>query len=95
METQEKVFTLRFTLTADIPEALWGNDDFDETAWIDEWEIAIKPGLLRAVFAHLRSFPEWQAHIRNRGISPLDEIEVVVQRNLTAPTSPPDDTTQS
>ncbi len=94
METKEKTFTLRFTLTADIPAALWEDEDFDENGWLDEWEMAIKPGLLRAVFAHLRSFPDWHAHIRNRGISPLDEIEVVVQRNLTAPTPPPGDKMQ-
>jgi len=90
METREKSFIFRFTLTADIPEALWEDEDFDENAWLEEWEIAIKPGLVRAIFSHLRSFPNWEAHIRNRGISPLDEIEVVVQRNLTAPTTPED-----
>lgn len=89
METKEKSFTLRFTLTADIADELWEDEDFDETRWIEEWEAGIKPGLLRAVFSHLRSFPNWEAHIRNRGISPLEEIEIVVQRCLTAPNVPP------
>lgn len=85
METRENTFTLRFSLTADIPAALWEDDDFEEDEWLNEWEVAIKPGLIRAVFTHLRSFPSWEAHVRNRGISPLDEIEIVVQRSFSAP----------
>ena len=82
METKEKSFTLRFSLAADIPEALWEDEDFEEEEWLSDWEGAIKPGLIRTVFAYLRSFPEWEARIRNRGISPLDEIEIVMQRQL-------------
>ena len=82
METREKTFTLRFSLTADVPDALWEDEDFEEDAWLDEWEIAIKPGLIRAVFGHLRSFAGWEVHTRNRGISPLDEVEIVVTRRL-------------
>jgi len=82
---QEKTFTVRFTVTADIPEVLLEDDDFDDDAWRQEWEVAVKPGLIRAIFAHLRSFPDWEAHIRNRGMSPLDEIEIVAQRRYAAP----------
>lgn len=78
METREKTFTLRFSLMADMPDALWDDENFEENAWIDEWETAIKPGLVRAVFGHLRSFAGWEARTRNRGISPLDEVEIVV-----------------
>jgi hypothetical protein len=85
MDTREKNFTIRFSLTATIPAALWEDDDFEEDEWLNEWEARIKPGLIRAVFAHLRSFPDWQAHIRNRGISPLDEIEIVVERQFALP----------
>jgi hypothetical protein len=85
METKEKSFTLRFSLTAEIPEALWEDEDFEEEAWLNGWEQSIKPGLIRAVFAYLRSFPDWEARIRNRGISPLDEIEIVLQRRFAAP----------
>jgi hypothetical protein len=91
METPEKTFTLRFSLTADIPDALWEDDDFEEDAWLDEWEVAIKPGLIRAVFGHVRSFPGWEARTRNRGASPLDEVEIVVTRRLAAPRSTPTD----
>jgi hypothetical protein len=85
METKEKTFTLRFSLFADIPNELWEDEDFEEDAWLDEWEAGIKPGLIRAIFSHLRSFPGWQARIRNRGISPADEIEIVLTRALSAP----------
>jgi hypothetical protein len=85
METREKTFTIRFSLTADIPDALWEDDEFEEDSWLDEWEGAIKPGLIRALFSHVRSFPNWEAHIRNRGISPLDEIEIALQRSFGPP----------
>lgn len=94
METREKTFTIRFSLTADIPDALWEDDEFEEDSWLDEWEGAIKPGLIRAVFSHLRSFPNWEAHIRNRGISPLDEIEIALQRSFSQSHKAPDSDVQ-
>jgi DNA-binding SARP family transcriptional activator len=88
METRDKTFVMRFSLTATMPEALWADDDFEEDAWLTEWEAAIKPGVIRAVFSHLRSFPNWEAHVRNRGISPLDEIEIVLERSFSVPPMP-------
>jgi hypothetical protein len=82
---QDKCFTLRFSLTAEVPPELLEQDDFEETEWLNDWEANIKPGLLRAVFTHLRKFDGWEAHVRNRGISPVDEIEVVVTRNYEPP----------
>ncbi len=82
MSTNERSFNLRFSLSAKIPATLFEDDEFDENAWLDEWEVAIKPGLIRALFSHLRSFPSWEAHIRNRGMSPLDEIEIVCTRSF-------------
>ena len=87
MDTQEKSFIIRFSLAAKIPEALREDDDFEEDDWLTEWEAQIKPGLIRAVFGHLRSFPNWEAHIRNRGISPLDEIEIALERSFVVPPS--------
>ncbi len=84
MEIKEASFNLRFSLIAPMPDALLENDEFEETAWLQEWETRIKPGLLQAVFAHLRSFPGWQAHVRNRGISPADEVEIVFERKFEA-----------
>jgi ribosomal protein L11 methylase PrmA len=88
METREKSFTIRFSLAAKIPEALWENDDFEEDDWLAEWEAQIKPELIRTIFWHLRSFPNWEAHIRNRGISPVDEIEIALERRFVVPPSP-------
>jgi hypothetical protein len=85
MESRDKSFVIRFSLTANIPEAVWEDDEFEEETWLNEWEVAIKPGLIRAVFSHLRAFPNWEAHVRNRGISPLDEIEIVVERSFSVP----------
>ena len=85
MESKEKTFVVRFSLTADLPEAVWEDDDFEEEAWLNEWEAVIKPGLIRGIFSHLRSFPNWQAGVRNRGLAPTDEIEVVLQRRFHLP----------
>ena len=94
MDTKEKTFNIRFSLTADIPAGLWEDETFDEEEWLHEWEVAIKPGLIRAIFSHLRSFPNWESHVRNRGISPLDEIEIVAQRSFDTPGRPPKGTVQ-
>ena len=80
MECREKAFVLRFTVRAEIADALLEGDDFDEDAWLDEWEVGIKPAVIRAVFAQIRAVPGWEAHVRNRGMSPLDEVEIVVTR---------------
>ena len=85
MESRSKTFVIRFSLSANIPEPLWEDDDFEEDTWLGEWEQAIKPGLIRTIFAHLRSFPSWEAHVRNRGISPLDEIEIGLERSFRLP----------
>ena len=85
METDERTFTLRFSLTAEVPDILWDTDDFDERTWFDQWEAAIKPGLIRLIFSHLRSFPNWSAHVRNRGSSARDEIEIALRYKFELP----------
>ena len=85
MEARERTFTIRLSLSAVIPEALWDDDRFEEDDWLKEWETQIKPGLIRTVFTHLRAFSNWQAHIRNRGVSPDDEVEIVVERRFAPP----------
>ncbi|HEY2388554.1 MAG TPA: hypothetical protein VGK30_16480 [Candidatus Binatia bacterium] len=94
MERREKTFVLRFTLETRIPPALLEDDEFEEESWLDEWETALKPQVIRAVFASLRGVPGWSARVRNRGISPLDEIEIVVSRRFATPTEEDDDATQ-
>jgi hypothetical protein len=84
----EKTFILRFSLAAVIPDELLEDDDFDDAAWLAEWETAVKPRLIRHLFSELRAFPQWQARVRNRGIAPEDEVEVVVTRTYEAPSKP-------
>jgi hypothetical protein len=79
-DSEERSFLLRFSLSAEIPAEAWEDEDFEEDEWLEEWEAKIKPGLLRTVFAYLRTFEGWSCHIRNRGISPVDEIEIVVKK---------------
>jgi hypothetical protein len=78
--TDEHTFLLRFSLHAEIPAEAWEDEDFEGDEWLNEWEGQIKPGLVRAVFSYLRQFEGWNFHLRNRGISPLDEIEIVVKK---------------
>lgn len=83
MHREEKTFRLRFSLEVSFPEDYEGEED--EFAWVQDWEARIKPQLLKSVFDSLRQHPAWSAHIRNRGISPVDEIEVVVSRDYSDP----------
>jgi hypothetical protein len=77
---EEKVFCLRFTL-----EAVFADDyegDEDEYTWLKEWEHRIKPALLKLIFDTLRKDTAWKAHVRNRGASSLDEIEIVLVKEF-------------
>jgi hypothetical protein len=81
-DSEERTFRLRFSLSAEIPEGAWEEDDFNGDEWLNEWEAEIKPGLVRAVFTYLRTFEDWKCHIRNRGVSPLEEIEIVMKKTI-------------
>jgi len=83
MYREEQSFTLRFSLEASFPDDYDGDED--QRAWTSEWEARIKPDILKMVFESLRRHPGWAAHIRNRGKSALDEIEVVVERDFGRP----------
>lgn len=80
MQSDEHTFLLRFSVRAVIPNALLDDDEFDERAFLAEWERSVKPDVVRAVFEALRTRVQWSAHVRNRGAAPEDEIEVVVER---------------
>jgi hypothetical protein len=86
MQSDEYGFVLRFSVRADIPSTALDDDEFDERAFLGEWENALKPDMVRAVFQALRAVPGWSAHVRNRGAASDDEIEIVVERGY-----PPDD----
>ena len=81
-DSEERTFLLRFSLSAEISQEAWEDEDFAGDEWLNQWEMQIKPGLIRAVFSYLRTFEDWHCHIRNRGVSPLDEIEVVMKKTI-------------
>jgi hypothetical protein len=78
---EEKEFILRFSLEAHFPEDYEGEED--GSAWLKEWETAMKPELLKLIFSSLRSRPHWEAHVRNRGASAENEIEIVMMKNFS------------
>ena len=81
MFREEKTFTVRFSLEATFPEDYEG--DVDNHAWLQEWEKHIKPELLKLIFDSLRRRQAWNVHVRNRGMSPQDEIEVAMERDFS------------
>jgi hypothetical protein len=83
MHQEEKTFTLRFSLEASFPDDYEGAEE--DLAWVQEWEAQIKPDLLKVLFESLRQHQSWQAHVRNRGKSPGDEIEIVLARDFSKP----------
>ena len=78
MFKEEKTFNRRFSLEAEFPENYDGEDD--DYAWLKEWESRIKPEMLKAVFASLRRDLLWEVHVRNRGVSAEDELEIVFKK---------------
>ena len=76
---EEKTFTFRFSLEASFPDEYDGDED--NYVWVQDWEKRVKPELLKAMFEALRRHPSWTAHVRNRGLSPLDEIEIAMIKN--------------
>ncbi|RMH35220.1 MAG: hypothetical protein D6690_09415 [Nitrospirae bacterium] len=76
MYQEEKTFTVRIALEAQFPDHYDGEEDAH--GWLHDWETQVKPELLKAIFATLRRFPGWTAHVRNRGVSPADEIEIAL-----------------
>jgi hypothetical protein len=81
MFQEEASFTFRFSLEATFPDDYEGSHD--NQAWLKEWEAQVKPELLKVLFDTLRRFPNWSAHVRNRGRSPQDEIEVVLHKDFS------------
>ena len=81
MVREEKAFTLRFTLEAEFPDDYEGDED--EYKWVKEWEQDLKPALLKLIFDSLRKHSSWKAHVRNRGASPLDEIEIAPVKSFS------------
>lgn len=83
MYQEEKTFTFRFSLEASFSDDYEGEED--SQAWVREWEARIKPDLIKVLFESLRQHASWQAHVRNRGKSSADEIEIVLARDFSKP----------
>ncbi len=85
MFQEEKTFTVRFTLEAAFPEDYEGEED--DYAWLHDWEARVKPELMKTIFSSLRHYSSWTVHVRNRGKSPQDEIEIAVTKDFTPQTT--------
>jgi hypothetical protein len=84
MFREEKQFTFRFSLEAQFPEEYEGEQD--NYLWLQDWERSVKPELLKLIFDSLRRHPSWNAHVRNRGLSPNDEIEIAMVKDFSQET---------
>ncbi len=80
MHQEARTFTLRISLEASFPDQYEGDED--NFAWTAEWERRIKPELLKVTFECLRRQSSWSAHVRNRGVAPIDEVEICLTRQL-------------
>ena len=78
---EEKTFTFRFNLEAAFPDEYEGDED--NKVWLQEWERQIKPELLKLIFDSLRRHRSWKVHVRNRGVSPEDEIEISMVKEFS------------
>jgi len=78
MYQEEKTFNLRFHLEAQFHEDYEGEEDAH--AWEHDWETRMKPEIIKAVFNVLRNSPSWTAHIRNRGMAAVDEVEIAMTK---------------
>lgn len=83
MYQEETSFNIRFSLEAKFPEDYEGDED--ALAWVRGWDTRVKPDVMKAIFQTLRHFPEWSAHIRNRGMAATDEIEIALVKDFSEP----------
>ncbi len=81
MYREETTFNIRFSLEAKFPEDYEGEED--ELAWVRDWDARMKPDVMKMIFQTLRRFPEWSAHIRNRGMNATDEIEIALVKDFS------------
>ena len=86
MFREEKAFTVRFALEASFPEDYGGEQD--NYGWLSDWERQIKPELLKVIFGSLRRHSGWSTHVRNRGLSPNDEVEISMVKDFCTRPSP-------
>ena len=78
---EDKTFNLRFSLEASFPDDYDGDED--NHVWVQDWEQRIKPEMMKILFDFLRRHSAWTVRVRNRGLSPLDEIEIAMARDFS------------
>ena len=78
---EDKTFNLRFSLEASFPDDYDGDEDHH--VWVQDWEQRIKPEMTKTIFDFLRRHSTWTVHVRNRGVSPLDEIEIAMAKDYS------------
>jgi hypothetical protein len=78
---EEKTFNLKFSLEASFPDDYDGDED--NHVWVKDWEQRIKPEMTKLIFDFLRRHSAWTVHVRNRGLSPLDEIEIAMAKDYS------------
>ena len=83
MYQEEQSFILRFSLEATFPDEYDGEED--EMAWLKQWEMQVKPDIVKSIFQTLERYPDWTARFRNRGMAATDEIEIVLEKSYSDP----------
>ena len=81
MHHEEQSFILRFSMEATFPDEYEGEED--ELVWAKDWETRVKPDIIKGIFRTLEFHPKWAARFRNRGISPSQEIEIVLEQDFS------------
>jgi len=78
--TETRSFHLRIELEAVFPEGYEGEED--EHGWAAAWDDRVRPSLPPLVMSHMlrQMGAGWKARTRNRGMSPADEVEIVLER---------------
>jgi len=74
---EEGRFVIRLELFAQFDDEYEGDDDGN--AWLEDWRVAIRPRVVRAVFDALRADKRFEAVPVSRGAAPEDEIEIAVR----------------
>ena len=82
MFQEEKTFHIRFNLEAKFPEDYDGDED--DYAWMRDWEIRVKPDLLKVIYNELRRYPSWSTHVRNRGMATTEEVEIALVKEFSS-----------
>lgn len=74
---EEKEFVLRFTVTAQ-----FGDDEDpedDDYAWAAKWDEQVRSAVLQSVFAALKGQKAFDFRVLNRGKSPDEEVELLLE----------------